>query len=106
AADAAAEMARVAAASGSADAMAAADSVQSANSGDQSTAAGGKPVRLKDIADVRQGYKEREAIIRLGGVEAVELAIYKEGDANTVSTADAIQARLAQIKSQIPPDVE
>ena len=36
--------------------------------------AGGMPVRLKDIADVRQGYKEREAIIRLGGKEAVELA--------------------------------
>jgi HAE1 family hydrophobic/amphiphilic exporter-1 len=33
---------------------------------------------------VRQGYKEREAIIRLNGREAVELAIYKEGDANTV----------------------
>lgn len=106
AADAAAQMARVAAASGSADAMAAAASVQSASSGEQSTPAGGMPVRLKDIAEVRQGFKEREAIIRLGGVEAVELAIYKEGDANTVSTADAIQARLAQIKSQIPPDVE
>ncbi|WP_430539130.1 efflux RND transporter permease subunit [Lysobacter enzymogenes] len=106
AADAAAEMARVAAASGSADAMAAAASVQSANDGSQSTPAGGKPVRLKDIADVRQGYKEREAIIRLGGKEAVELAIYKEGDANTVATADAVQARLEQIKTQIPPDVE
>ena len=56
------------------------------------------PVRLKDIADVRQGYKEREAIIRLGGKEAVELAIYKEGDANTVATADAVQARLKEIK--------
>lgn len=106
AADAAAEMARVAAASGSADAMAAAASVQSANDGAQSTPAGGKPVRLKDIAEVRQGYKEREAIIRLGGREAVELAIYKEGDANTVATADAVQARLEQIKAQIPPDVE
>ena len=64
------------------------------------------PVRLKDIADVRQGYKEREAIIRLGGQEAVELAIYKEGDANTVATADAIQTRLEEIKEQIPPDIE
>ncbi|MBN7138230.1 acriflavin resistance protein [Lysobacter enzymogenes] len=106
AAEAAAQMARVAAASGSADAMAAAASVESASSGDQAVAAGGKPVRLKDIAEVRQGYKERESIIRLGGKEAVELAIYKEGDANTVATADAVQARLAQIKSQIPPDVE
>lgn len=106
AADAAAQMAAIAASSGDAAAMAAAASVQSANSGSSASVAGGMPVRLKDIAEVRQGYKEREAIIRMGGKEAVELAIYKEGDANTVATADAIQARLEQIKAQIPADVE
>ena len=68
--------------------------------------AGGMPIRLKDIADVRQGYKEREAIIRLGGHEAVELALYKEGDANTVSTADALQTQIETIKKQMPPDIE
>ncbi len=98
------QMARVAAASGDASAMAAAASVQSASSASSSAIAGGVPVRLRDVATVRQGYKEREAIIRMGGNEAVELAIYKEGDANTVATADAIQKRLAQIKTQIPPD--
>ncbi len=106
AASAAAQMAAIAASTGDAAAMAAAASVQSANSSSSSTIAGGMPVRLKDIADVRQGYKEREGIIRLAGSEAVELAIYKEGDANTVSTADAVQAKLEQLKSQIPPDVE
>jgi HAE1 family hydrophobic/amphiphilic exporter-1 len=63
-------------------------------------------VRLKDVADVRQGYKEREAVIRSGGREAVELAIYKEGDANTVSTADALEARLKLIREQMPKDIE
>ncbi|SDQ33711.1 efflux RND transporter permease subunit [Pseudoxanthomonas sp. CF125] len=106
AASAAAQMAAIAASTGDAAAMAAAASVQSANSSSSSTIAGGMPVRLKDIADVRQGYKEREGIIRLAGSEAVELAIYKEGDANTVATADAIQAKLEQIKSQVPPDVD
>ncbi|MCL1633571.1 efflux RND transporter permease subunit [Luteimonas sp. SX5] len=103
---AAAQMAAIAASTGDAAAMAAAASVQSANSSSSAAIAGGMPVRLKDIADVRQGFKEREAIIRLAGKEAVELAIYKEGDANTVATADAIQERLEQIKSQVPPDVE
>ncbi|XUP35493.1 efflux RND transporter permease subunit (plasmid) [Xanthomonas axonopodis pv. vasculorum] len=64
------------------------------------------PVRLKDVAQVRQGYKEREAIIRLGGKKAVELAIYKEGDANTVSTAAALRKRLEQLKATVPGDVE
>jgi HAE1 family hydrophobic/amphiphilic exporter-1 len=105
AASAAEQMARVAAASGDASSMAAAASVQSASSA-QGSVANAMPVRLKDIAEVRQGHKEREAIIRLGGREAVELAIYKEGDANTVATADAIQKRLTELKDQIPPDIE
>ncbi len=73
--------------------------------GGSSGVAGGLPVRLKDVATVRQSFKEREAIIRLGGKEAVELALYKEGDANTVATADNIEAALAQIRKQMPPDV-
>ncbi|MEP6632781.1 MAG: efflux RND transporter permease subunit [Luteimonas sp.] len=99
------QMARVAAASGDASAMAAAASVQNASSS-QSSVAGGMPIRLRDIADVRQGFKEREAIIRLAGKEAVELAIYKEGDANTVATADAIVKKLDDIKTQVPSGIE
>ena len=106
AASAAAQMAAIAATTGSAEAMAAAASVQNASSGGSGVVAGGMPVRLKDVAEVRQGFKEREAIIRLAGKEAVELAIYKEGDANTVSTAEALKARLEQLKQQVPPDVE
>ena len=106
ASSAARQMAAVAAASGSAEAMAAASSVQSANSGGSRAPAGGMPVRLKDVANVVRGHKEREAIIRLGGEEAVEMAIYKEGDANTVSTADAVQKRLDELKSQLPADME
>ncbi|GAB1596167.1 efflux RND transporter permease subunit [Lysobacter claricitrinus] len=99
------QMARVAAATGDANAMAAAASVQSASSS-QSVAAGGMAIRLKDIATVRQGYKERESVIRLGGREAVELAIYKEGDSNTVATADAIEKKLKDIREHMPADVE
>ena len=97
----------IAASTGSAAAVAAASAAQSASSGGgPSVVANGLPVRLKDVATVRQGYKEREAIIRLGGKEAVELAIYKEGDANTVATAGALRARLEQIKATFPGDAE
>jgi len=67
---------------------------------------GSSPLRLKDVAEVRQGYKEREAVIRSAGHEAVELAVYKEGDANTVATADALEARLKLIREQLPRDIE
>lgn len=102
AAAAAAQMASVAAASGNAAALAAASNVQSANSAGNATPGGGMPVRLKDIADVRQTYKERETIIRLDGRETVELAIYKEGDANTVATADGLHARLEVLRKSLP----
>ncbi|MCT8285470.1 efflux RND transporter permease subunit [Xanthomonas translucens pv. translucens] len=100
------QMYAIAASTGSEAALAAASAAQSASSSATTTIANGMPVRLKDVAQVRQGYKEREAIIRLGGKEAVELAIYKEGDANTVSTAAALRKRLEQLQAQIPPDVE
>lgn len=99
------EVARIAAASGDASVMAAAMSAQSAAASDSRMVADGRPVRLGDVATVRQGYKEREAIIRLAGREAVELAIYKEGDANTVATADAVHARIAEVRERLPADI-
>ena len=62
----------------------------------------GVALRLKDVATIEQGYKEREAIIRMDGREAVELAVYKEGDANTVSVADAVRPALERLKDQLP----
>jgi HAE1 family hydrophobic/amphiphilic exporter-1 len=93
---------RVAAASGNASVMAA----LAQGGGNDNAGAGPQALRLGDVAEVRQGYKERDTIIRLNGREAVELAIYKEGDANTVATADAVQDRLAKIRTQLPRDVE
>lgn len=57
------------------------------------------PVRLKDVATVVQAYKEREAIIRMQGRESVELAIYKEGDANTVAVATALHEALGKLQN-------
>ena len=59
-------------------------------------------IYLKDIAEVRQGYKEREAITRLDGREAVEIAIYKEGDANTVAVAESVEGRIESIRNDLP----
>lgn len=65
----------------------------------------GVPVRLRDIATIEQGHKEREAIIRIGAAEAVEVALYKEGDANTVAVADAIRAALRDMQRESVPQV-
>ena len=65
-----------------------------------------RPIYLKDIARVYSGYTEREAIIRLDGQEAVELAVYKEGDANTVAVARAMYEHLETLREDLPEGME
>lgn len=66
----------------------------------------GRPVYLRDVATVVRGYKEREAITRVKGRESVELAVYKEGDANTVQVAGRIERRLEEIREMLPDNLE
>jgi len=66
----------------------------------------GQPIYLGDVATVTEGYKEREAITRVNGTESVELAVYKEGDANTVQVANRVEGRLEQIRKSLPDDME
>jgi HAE1 family hydrophobic/amphiphilic exporter-1 len=66
------------------------------------TAAAGSLVRVRDVAEVRWGARERTEIIRVGGVEAVEIAIYKEGDANIVTTARSIREQLPEMSRLVP----
>jgi HAE1 family hydrophobic/amphiphilic exporter-1 len=65
-----------------------------------------RSIYLRDVAEVRAGFKEREAIIRVDGGEAVEISMYKEGDGNTVAIVDRIKARVEQFAKQLPADVE
>ncbi len=59
-------------------------------------------IYLKDVAEVVQAYKEREAITRLDGMEAVEIAVYKEGDGNTVAVAEVVEERINRIRGTLP----
>lgn len=65
-----------------------------------------RPVYLKDVATVVRGYKDREAITRVNGRESVELAIYKEGDANTVQVARRVKNRLEALREELPDNLE
>lgn len=66
----------------------------------------GRKVVLSDIADITRGHREREIITRINGEEAVEIAIYKEGDANAVEVADRIHWMVGQLQSQMPEGVK
>lgn len=66
----------------------------------------GRVVYLKDVAEIREGFKEREAITRINGLEAIDVAIYKEGDANTVAVAGNVGKRLELVRKSLPKDIE
>ncbi len=51
----------------------------------------GSNVRLDDVATVRRGEKDQDTIVRIDGREAVELEIFKEGDANTVQVCNMLK---------------
>lgn len=63
---------------------------------------GDAAVRLRDVAEVKRGAKEREEITRVNGAESVEISIYKEGDANIVTTARAVKERMTELRETLP----
>ncbi|MFC6440212.1 efflux RND transporter permease subunit [Bowmanella sp. JS7-9] len=62
----------------------------------------GRHIRLGDIADVHDAHKERTSVTRFEGLEGIEIAIYKEGDANTVEVAENVGKRLQAINKDLP----
>ena len=67
---------------------------------------GGSPVRLKDVASVRDGFEDRETYARLNGKPSINLVVYKKDDANTINTSANVKASLKRLRGDIPADVE
>jgi hydrophobic/amphiphilic exporter-1 (mainly G- bacteria), HAE1 family len=63
----------------------------------------GRPavVRLADVAKIVRGHKQREIVTRIGGREAVEVAIYKEGGTNTVTVVDSVARALGAVRERL-----
>jgi len=66
---------------------------------------GGQVVRLGDVATIDRAYKDRDVINRVRGDEAVELSIFREGDANTVKVADVVKTRMMTLGERLPEEV-
>ncbi len=60
------------------------------------------PIRIRDVAKVSLNHKDRDSINRLDGKEAIEIAIYKEGDANTVEVAENVRKTLKKLEKDLP----
>ncbi|HEX5132111.1 MAG TPA: efflux RND transporter permease subunit [Candidatus Krumholzibacteria bacterium] len=60
---------------------------------------GQSPVRISDVAQVRDTTKEPEGVTLLGDETVVSLLVYKEPDANTIKVTDEVDRALAVLKA-------
>lgn len=65
-----------------------------------------KIIRLKDIATVKDGYKDKDEIARSKNGLGVALMIQKQSGVNTLEVAKGIRTKIDEIKESLPPDME
>ncbi|MBN1759423.1 MAG: efflux RND transporter permease subunit [Chitinispirillaceae bacterium] len=66
---------------------------------------GDVPVRLMDVAEVKDGFEEMTGDVRVNGGQGIAVNISKQSDANTVRTAKNIRKALPEIQQVLPAGV-
>lgn len=59
-------------------------------------------VRISDVAEVKDAYKDMNQYARLGGENAVNLSLQKQSGANTVAVSEAALKEMAKIEKRLP----
>jgi len=63
-------------------------------------------VYLRDIADIEDGFMERESYSRMGGQEVITLDVVKKSGKNLIIAIDKIKEILAEYENDIPTTLE
>ncbi len=66
------------------------------------SSAGGTPIRVRDIATVRDTYEQARALWRIDGQAAVSFEVFKGIGVNTVRTAEAVRDRISELETLHP----
>jgi HAE1 family hydrophobic/amphiphilic exporter-1 len=66
---------------------------------------GGRVVKVADVAHVAETPAEQRTAATLNGKPAVTVIVSKQSGQNTVSVADSVKERLAEIKATLPKDI-
>ena len=65
------------------------------------------PIYLKDIAEIKDDFKEQESFARLDGKNVITLNVIKKSGENLIEASDNINALLVELeKKEIPTDVD
>ena len=65
----------------------------------------GRPIYLKQVADVKDGFKERRTHTRINGELGVVVAIRKQSGSNTVQISDRVLEIIPRLKRDLPQGV-
>ena len=65
----------------------------------------GPPIRVGDVAEIREGHAPNYTLVTAAGKPAVLLSILRQPSASTVDVVDAIDRELTAIKQALPADV-
>ena len=66
----------------------------------------GPPVRLGDIAEVKDDFEEQRELARFNNKTSVGLSLVKRADANTVEVSDNVYKSLDKLKDILPNDID
>jgi len=66
----------------------------------------GSVVRLRDVANVIDGFEDQRVRVRVNGEEAVTLEVRKRSGQNTVAIAEAAKARMASLEKDFPKNIK
>jgi HAE1 family hydrophobic/amphiphilic exporter-1 len=62
-------------------------------------------VRVEDVASVTRGHRDRDEITRSNGAETVEIALHREGSANTIAVSASVLEELEELRGQMSEDL-
>jgi multidrug efflux pump subunit AcrB len=66
----------------------------------------GAVIRVRDVAQVRDGYTPQQNLVRQDGSRSVLLSVLKNGTASTLSVANGVKAAMANVKNMLTGDVQ
>jgi hydrophobic/amphiphilic exporter-1 (mainly G- bacteria), HAE1 family len=66
------------------------------------TTPGGRAVLIRDIAEVHDGFKERESITRYNGRETIGILLRKEAGANTIDVSRRVRRVIEELYEEYP----
>lgn len=65
----------------------------------------GVPVRIRDVADVEDGFAQINTLVEIDGENSVSLEVQKKSDANTLDVTSAVVDEMQNINENLPPGV-